>query len=114
MSEQKSSRRRRSRRGGKRSGARGGASSSASASKSGRSRSRSRRRPSKKAASRQEKQDPKQRQEVVIVQGNGADNHRIGGLNGDIFIYTYTHYPRTGAENYQSGPGVAERMEFEN
>ena len=51
---------------------------------------------------------------MVIVQGNGADNHSISGLNGDIFIYTYTHYPRTGAENYQSGPGVAERMEFEN
>ena len=112
MSEQKSSRRRRSRRGGKRSGARGGASTSTP--KSSRGRSRSRRRPSKKAASRQEKQEPKQRQDVVIVQGNGADNHSISGLNGDIFSYTYTHYPRTGAENYQSGPGVAERMEFEN
>jgi len=39
---------------------------------------------------------------------------RITGLNREIFIYTYTHYPRAGSDNYQAGPGVAERMEFED
>ncbi|RME80289.1 MAG: hypothetical protein D6775_16615 [Caldilineae bacterium] len=38
----------------------------------------------------------------------------VSPINPDIFIYTYTLRPRSLLDNYQAGPGVAERMEFEN
>lgn len=37
----------------------------------------------------------------------------VSPINKDIFIYTYTLRPRSLLDQYEAGPNLAERMEFE-
>lgn len=39
---------------------------------------------------------------------------KVSPLDRDIFIYTYTLRPRSLLDNYQTGPGVMDRMQYEN
>ncbi len=50
----------------------------------------------------------------LVVHRQHGKNMDISPLNPDIFIYTHTLRPRSLLDDYQTGPGVAERMLYEN
>lgn len=47
------------------------------------------------------------------LRGADSGSMEVGPLKPDIFIYTHTVRPRSLADSYTSGPGIAQRMTYE-
>ncbi len=80
----------------------------AKAASSGAKSSSRRKRPRKRGGGK-----AKDRKDVLPLTVQKQQDHRVTPINKDIFIYTYTLRPRSLLDQYQAGPNVAERMEFE-
>ena len=91
------------------------AASASKEAKSSGSKSSKRRRGSRGASKRKrEQQDLRDAGADLLVHRHNNDMFGVQPLDRDIFIYTYTLRPRSLLDNYQAGPGVMDRMEYEN